>query len=128
VNTSLPHRRHLVTLTLIVWLCAIWGGLHGHFCFDGQDPAISIHMDLLAGHPEHHHDDQSAHVDTDADLVESFLFKLTKLELPAALATLLFLLFAIIGRQFFSHTYSQTPRQKNTSLRPPLRAPPVFSS
>ncbi|ARU29644.1 hypothetical protein CBR65_20595 [Cellvibrio sp. PSBB006] len=105
----------------------MWGGLHGHFCFDGQESPVSVHMDLLNGHPDHEHGDE-AHIDTDAELVESILFKLTKVDLPLLITALIYALLLIVSTPSFIRTVSQPFANKHFLLRPPLRAPPPFSS
>lgn len=127
MSNHLANYRRFIFLTLIVWLCAMWGGLHGHFCFDGQEPPVSVHMDLLSGHPDHEHGDET-HIDADAELVESILFKLTKIDLPLLITALVYALLLIGPTRSFPRTVLQPFTNKYFLLRPPLRAPPAFSS
>lgn len=124
-NQISRHRR-FIFLTLIVWLCAMWGGLHGHLCFDGQESPVSVHMDLLDGHPDHLHDDE-VHLDTDTELVESIL-KLTKSELPFLIIALVCALMLYGVRQPFTRAAHRITATSIFFLHPPLRAPPSFSS
>ncbi len=88
---------------------------------------MSVHMDLLNGHPDHEHSDE-VHIDTDAELVESILFKLTKIELPLLITALVYALLLIVSTPSFTRTVSQPFANKHFLLHPPLRAPPPFSS
>lgn len=124
-NQISRHRR-FIFLTLIVWLCAMWGGLHGHLCFDGQESPVSVHMDLLDGHPDHLNDDE-VHLDTDTELVESIL-KLTKSDLPFLIIALVCALMLYGVRQPFTRAAHRITATSIFFLHPPLRAPPSFSS
>ena len=118
------HHKTLAFVALIVWLIASWSGAHGHLCFDGQEPPVTVHMEMLGDHPEHGSDEQ--HVDADVELGQFILAKLSKIDLPLLLAAALLLavLFEKVSLvvSHSSHTYSS----RRTGLRPPLRAPPVF--
>lgn len=127
MTNRLSSRRRLIFLTLIVWLCAMWSGLHGHFCFDGQEPPVSIHMDLFHGHPDHAHDDDT-HVDADAELIQTSFLKFTKLELPALIVALVYVLLQVIARPQYAQPRLQATIKQHIHLRPPLRAPPAVSS
>lgn len=88
---------------------------------------MSVHMDLLNGHPDHEHGDE-VHIGTDAELVESILFKLTKVDLPLLITALVYALLLPVSNASFTRTVSQPFANKHFLLRPPLRAPPAFSS
>lgn len=111
-------------MALIIWLIAGWSGAHGHLCFDGQEPPVTVHMDMLGNHPEHSSDEK--HFDADVDVGQLTLAKLSKIDLPLliAAALLLAVLFEKVSLvvSLYSHTYSS----RLSGLRPPLRAPPVF--
>ena len=111
-------------MALFLWLVASWSGAHGHLCFDGQEPPLSMHMDILGEHPEHLGTDK--HVDADVDLGTFALAKLIKIDLPILIAaTLLFVLLF----NYFSYTVTQYSRPYSSriiGIRPPLRAPPFF--
>lgn len=109
---------------LLTFLSALLVGAHGHYCFDGLESPVSVHFDNLAGHPPHD-SNQPLHTDADTDVVPEGLVNLFKVELPAAVATLvvLVLLLAIARPLQFSLNFPPvwlTP----LSIRPPLRAPP----
>jgi hypothetical protein len=121
---NLLRHKTIAFVALIIWLIAGWSGAHGHLCFDGQEPPISIHMDTLGEHPDHAADEQ--HVDANVDLSQPLLAKLTKIDLPLLLAAAL--LFAVMFEKtsFVVSNYSPTYSSRRTGLRPPLRAPPVL--
>ncbi len=52
-----------VLLTLLLWLMTSWTGVHGHFCFDGQEPPISPHLDVIGGHEVHTADESHQDID-----------------------------------------------------------------
>jgi hypothetical protein len=122
VNYFLRYK-YWVLLSTLLWLMASWTGVHGHFCFDGQEPPISIHLDNIDAHVA-----DSAHVDIDIDidLSQSFTAKLLKFD--ATLALLLIALFVLLvlpqARFFFSFSQACHPRHI-VGLLPPPRAPPV---
>ncbi len=119
-------RKTFVYASLLFWLLASIGGMHGHYCFDGQEPPVSVHLEVMPEHPEHH--DQEHHVDADVDLLTLVFAKLVKFDVPLLLTALLFLL--ALSRQqpgFFSR-YSHHYSRRVIGLRPPLRAPPTSSS
>ena len=121
---NLLRHKTIAFVALIIWLIAGWSGAHGHLCFDGQEPPISIHMDTLGEHPDHAADEQ--HVDANVDLSQPLLAKLTKIDLPHLLAAAL--LFAVLFEKtsFVVSNYSPTYSSRRIGLRPPLRAPPVL--
>jgi hypothetical protein len=121
---SILRYQTLAILALIIWLIASWSGAHGHLCFDGQEPPLSVHMDMLGEHPEHA--DTDKHIDADVDLGQIALAKLVKIDLPVLIAVTL--LFVLLFKRFtFVITqYSRPYSSRITGLRPPLRAPPAL--
>ncbi len=121
---NILHHKAVAIAALIIWLIAGWSGAHGHLCFDGQEPPVSIHLDTLSEHPEHATDEQ--HVDV--DLSHPLLAKLTKIDLPLLLAAALLL--AVLFEKTFHivSKYSHTDFSPRAGLRPPLRAPPCSST
>ena len=113
-----------VYIALIFWLLASVSGMHGHYCFDGKEPPISIHSDLMTGHPEHHEDEE--HVDADGDLFEPVLAKLVKIDAPLLLTAFIFLLMLCAHQQIFLSRYPLPFTPRFIGLRPPSRAPPVL--
>jgi hypothetical protein len=109
---------------LIIWLIAGWSGAHGHLCFDGQEPPVTVHMHTLGEHTDHAAAEQ--HVDADVDLSQPLLAKLTKIDLPLVLAAALLLAVLLEKTAFIVSHYSHIYASRRAGLRPPLRAPPVF--
>jgi hypothetical protein len=118
------HHKTLAFVALIVWLIASWSGAHGHLCFDGQEPPVTVHMEMLGDHPEHGSDEQ--HVDADVELSQPLLAKLTKIDLPLLIAAALLLAMWFEKIPLVTSRYSPSYSSRRTGLRPPLRAPPVF--
>ncbi len=113
-------------VALIFWLLVSISGIQGHFCFDGKEPPISIHSDLMSGHPEHHADE--AHVDADGDLFGVASVKFVKIDVLFLIAALVFLVPLHVGQRLFCPRYSLHFTPCLIGLRPPSRAPPVVSS
>lgn len=119
------HRIAFAFVALTLWLLASLSGAHGHLCFDGQEPPVSIHMDVLGEHTNHAADEQ--HVDADVDLLsQPLLAKLTKIDLPLLLAAALLLAVLFEKTSFIVSNYSHTYFSRPAGLRPLLRAPPLF--
>ncbi len=112
-----------VLLALLLWLMTSWTGVHGHFCFDGQEPPVSLHVDVI-GHQTH--TPSESHQDIDLDASQSVLAKHLKFDplLPVLLAAIFALLAAPKTLLFFFRSLAYHPRRR-AGLRPPLRAPPV---
>lgn len=119
------HHKAFAFVALTIWLLVSLSGAHGHLCFDGQEPPMSVHMDMLVEHTEHAIDEQ--HVDADVDLLsQPLLAKLTKIDLPLLLAAALLLAVLFEKKSFAVSHYSHTYFSRRAGLRPPLRAPPFF--
>ena len=109
-------------LLLLALVYAPTSGASKHYCFDGMEPAVSIHFDNLTGHDTH--DDESAHVDLEKQLLDDNLVgKLSDLAaLPASLLTTAQAHYksacAINATEFIPL------HAGNWQLKPPLRAPP----
>lgn len=114
---------HLAFLALAFWLLSNWAGAHGHFCFDGQEPPVSVHMDVMGGHLEHHGNE--VHQDADIDLVQSALAKLSKIDLGLVLLAALALALLILPTPIFTSAYRAFYPRVSLHWRPLLRAPPV---
>ncbi len=109
----------------MIWLIAGWSGAHGHLCFDGQEPPVSVHMEMMGEHADHHATDEQ-HVDADVDLSQPFLAKLTKIDLPLLITAALLLAVLFQKNSILVFRYSPTYSTRRAGLRPPLRAPPVL--
>lgn len=123
VRSILRHKT-LAFVALTFWLLAGWSGAHGHFCFDGQEPPLSMHMDMLGEHPEHTSAEQ--HADADIDLLQFAFAKLVKIDLPILIAALLLLAVLFVKPFVVIPHYSRFYSRRVIGLRPPLRAPPFF--
>lgn len=109
---------------LILWLLASWSGAHGHLCFDGQEPPLSLHMDMLGDHVEHLAHEN--HTDADVDPGQLALAKLLKLDLSLPLVAALLLAVLLVNPAVFISRYARFYIHRHNGLRPPLRAPPFF--
>ncbi len=98
-------------------------GAHGHFCFDGEEPPVSIHLDNVGIHG---HDASSSHNDIDVDLSQSVIAKLLKFDssLPLLLAAIV-VFWVIPPTPFFFSSFQAHHRRRIVGLHPLLRAPPV---
>lgn len=114
---------HYAFLALAFWLLSNWAGAHGHFCFDGQEPPVSMHMDVMGGHLEHH--GEEVHQDADVDLVQSALAKLSKIDLGLVLLAALALALLILPTPIFTSAYRAFYPHVSLHWRPLLRAPPL---
>lgn len=123
LQNILRHKTFAFT-ALIIWLIAGWSGAHGHLCFDGQEPPVSVHMEMMEEHASHHATDEQ-HVDADVDLSQPFLAKLTKIDLPLLIAAALLLAVLFQKISILVSCYSPNYASCRKGLRPPLRAPPA---
>ncbi len=114
---------HFAFVAFALWLLGSWLGAHGHFCFDGQEPPVSVHMHMLGDHPEHHADED--HQDADVDLLQSAIAKLTKLDQSLILLTVITLLLVLQRTQVLVSHYSSFIPAHIPFARPLLRAPPL---
>lgn len=105
------------------------GDIHSHFCFDGQEPAVSLHFENLNGHPDHEEDEQQ-HNDVEFDVslksIKIKTYDLTKLLITATSPVI------PSPNTFVLKTTSTLDEillpQKPASILPPLRAPPILIS
>lgn len=109
---------------LILWLLGNWIGLHGHFCFDGQEPPVSVHVHL-DGHSTHDHHPEEEHLDADVDLLQMVIAKLSKVDPGLMLLAVLLLLLVSPARRLFFSRYQTRPLHSFPYSRPLLRGPPL---
>jgi hypothetical protein len=123
-----PIRVLLILLCLGIIMMRV-GGAHLHYCFDGTEPPVSLHIDTQAGG---HHKDGSVgsaqHEDVDISVGGDALIKKAP-NLLDLLGLLIVLTFALllprlrsIACAFDSLVPVSAPR---AYLRPPLRGPPL---
>ncbi len=115
------HHRTAAIVALIIWLFAVFSGVHSHFCLDGQEPPVSMHMGASNFHDGHSGDDD--HIDMDIELPQTFLAKLIKIDLPLLLAALVVLIFGKVSASTYT-SYQSPSYRLPARIRPPLRAPP----
>lgn len=116
---------HLAWLALVLWLLGNWAGTHGHLCFDGQEPPIAVHMDVMGDHLGHH-DDQS-HQDADLTPAKPVIAKPGKADLAVLLLTLVTLVLSVQPASVTAPRYQLLIPSKLPHTRPLLRAPPVIA-
>ena len=121
VNKLLRFKQ-LAFVALLLWLIAGLGGVHSHFCFDGKEPPMSVHMDVIGGHSEHAESEE--HRDVDVDMSPSVAVKYLKIDLPLLAVLALILVACKTMKKNFHSVYSSFSPQRVSGLRPPLRAPP----
>jgi len=117
-------RKSIVTIALFALLITNLGGAHGHYCFDGQEPAFSVHFDNLVAHVDHVTDEQ-IHNDTDMGSGSQILIKFFQSDFFVFLPLLLALfLWPLFNKWRYAISYTPAHRLKPVKLLPPLRAPP----
>lgn len=123
-SLTMTKASHLFAfLALALWLLGNWMGAHGHFCFDGQEPPVSVHMHMLGEHPEHHADE--GHQDADLELGTSVVAKLGKIDLGLVLLAALVLIFLRLPGAVFGKICRCFYPSLSLFWRPLLRAPPT---
>lgn len=110
-------------VALVLWLLGNWLGAHGHFCFDGQEPPVSVHMEMIGGHIDHH--DSEQHYDADIDLTQSIIAKFTKIDVGLILLAVLSLLLVLQPHRITRTRYTFLLPYHRPFTRPLLRAPPL---
>ena len=110
-------------IALALWLLANWAGAHGHYCFDGQEAPVSVHMDVMGDHPEHHADEE--HQDADVEMLPSVIAKLSKIDVSLVLLAVLSLLLVLYPQGFIRAQYAFSLPHKVPHHWPPLRGPPL---
>jgi hypothetical protein len=119
----------------VILLCTIFlviqsTDAHVHLCFDGQEPAVSIHIENGHELNEHLTEVSLDHHDLDIDLGVNSSTKLPKVDLPvlALLFSVLLLVFDLRGTPPLARSRSTRFRyQSPAHFRPPLRGPPILS-
>lgn len=121
---SIMRYKTVAFLALIFWLLSNWVGAHGHFCFDGQEAPVSVHMDVMGGHDVEHSADEQ-HQDADIDLTQSALTKLGQVDFGLLLLACFVFVLLIILSCVSGCTYRTFYPQLPPHWCPPLRAPPL---
>lgn len=118
-----------VSITAILILVLISAGdIHSHFCFDGQEPAVSLHFENLNGHPDHS-EDESAHNDFEAELsVNTLLIKFSDFGQLLIANTVSDTFVQVQFKQAIGPITESAPiPEQPSAVLPPLRAPPVLA-
>ena len=119
----------LLTLACIALLLMRIGGAHLHLCFDGSEPASSLHFSDAGHHADHHGSQQ--HDDRDVSLVGDTIVKLGKLNVDLPLLFLALLAFGLLSLPRSNTTRGDPVLNSINSLwflHPPLRGPPALAS
>lgn len=120
-------RAYPLTFCLALLLALRFGDAHLHLCFDGQEPAATMHV--LDTGPEHSPAVSGTHVDENIEMSADGLTKPSKLDIPPLLVAgflALLLIFArpsVPGPRRVGGTLPSDP----AGLRPPSRGPPSIS-
>ena len=123
---NLFHRKTFVYAALLFWLFASASGMHGHYCFDGLEPPVSVHFDVLNDHDDHI--DTVAHKDIDTKPAQSTALKILSIDLTClAVALLLAIVWLVLRNTQYPLAVTPLTKSLLTGLRPPLRAPPTNS-
>lgn len=129
---TLSNYKLLAFAALFFWLITGLNGAHGHFCFDGQEPPVSLHLGVASDHQEHVHEDlheqsalQQQHMDMDVDFSQNLVIKFFKFDLPILLLAALVLLICLLPVRV-SVTYQLIILRRFFTFHPPLRAPPYI--
>lgn len=113
----------LVYLLLVVMLLLRIGGAVSHYCFDGMEPAVTIHFDNLNGHVEH--DAAAGHTDIEKQVLsDNLLSKIFEVDLLLAITVLFLLALLPLGNGYSYLQLVVQLRNQSKNFRPPLRAPP----
>lgn len=115
---------HFAFIALTLWLLANWGGAYAHLCFDGQEPPLSMHLQLQHMDEAEHHPDE-VHQDLDVEFLQSVIAKLSKIDLGLVLLAVLTLLLAPRQQRIITTRYRFLLPHKTPHTWPPLRAPPL---
>jgi hypothetical protein len=112
-------------LVLVALIAARLSDAHLHFCLDGQEAPVALHMADGALHNDAHHVDDE-HADRDVDLLESAFAKKTGSDAKVFVLALIcvLLLSAVTRSERIPISQRWVPFFDPLRLRPPLRGPP----
>lgn len=119
----LLRHRHFALVALALWLIASWSGVQGHFCFDGSEPPIAFHINVMDGHLF----DEPGEADQDVDIQkpQSLSAKPFQWDVFAPLMAVVFII--LLQQQPVTSVLPVRNLRFHPPLRlrPPLRAPPA---
>lgn len=117
---------HLARALVVILTCLWFGGIVQHYCLDGMEPDITLHLENLNGHVDH--EDGSGRNDFERTaLTDNLLPK--NYDFGIQLFSLLLIIIAQLrpaASQRFLLLHTWAPSWSHV-LRPPLRAPPAHS-
>lgn len=117
---------HLARALVVILTCLWFGGIVQHYCLDGMEPNITLHLENLNGHVDH--EDGSGHNDFERKaLTDNLLPK--NYDFGIQLFSLLLIIIAQLrpaASQRFELLHTRAASWSHV-LRPPLRAPPAHS-
>jgi hypothetical protein len=124
---NLFHRKIFAYVALLFWLFASASGMHGHYCFDGAEPPMSVHFDVLDGHDDHS-DNIAGHKDLDTKPSQTIAIKVPSIDINClSVALLLAIVWPVLRNTHYPLGVTPLTKSLLTGLRPPLRAPPTSS-
>jgi hypothetical protein len=119
-------RKITATLLLLGFLFLPIGGAANHYCFDGQEAAVSVHFDHFNGHDAHEKAEQ--HIDLETQLLaEHLVSKYTDFDYYLPPAVVFHDVNPASPVPFSFATLIIAGHASLWSLTPPLRAPPELS-
>lgn len=123
----LPRRSALGILAVLVFFMVGMADVRSHFCLDGQEPAFTVHIENLDGHPEHSEEDAD-HNDLESEISLQTL-KAKSTDLSKAWPVVLVTGIPPVNSQvqkISSRLDGFLLPQQPANLLPPLRAPPLL--
>ncbi len=121
-----PTLRTWLCLALLAMLVVRLGEMHLHLCFDGQEPAATVHVGDSPAHDNDTHADAS-HSDQDVELLSTAVIKKAGTDTLDLLFVCLALLLLLptLRHAVPLPAYRFLAPPKPAYLLPPLRGPPL---
>lgn len=121
------NNRFLFILSVLALLFINAGDLHRHLCLDGQEPAVSYHLENFDGHPDHSEEEQ-VHNDVEGEVsVDATKSKNSQSTHHAFLLSNSVLVAEILQNSTFISIPADSFQKLEADLSlPPLRAPPLL--
>lgn len=119
--------RWLYFATLLLVLAGV-GNIHNHWCFDGQEPPLTVHFENFNNHTEH--EEGIDIVDVESESIPGTLLVKNQTQDGQVFVLALSLLISLQAPQRLRHVDHAdliVPREP-FSVLPPSRAPPAHSS
>tara|TARA_R100001163_G_scaffold65519_2_gene63052 strand:- start:1607 stop:2020 length:414 start_codon:yes stop_codon:yes gene_type:complete len=122
------YRKSTLLSAFVLLLFTSIGDVHGHYCLDGNEPAVSFHYENFEGHPEHQ--DEQEHSDYESELnLKPTLNKLKLLNdfLISTTDNVVVIYSLSLSDNFIIETDASFGNSEIFELTPPLRAPPQLA-